>query len=252
MHTIWKGMISFGLVNIPVKLYTATRDHSISFRNLCPEHHEPLKYKRWCPKGEHEVDYNEIQKGYEISDEYVVIEKEELDKLKLESSSTIDIDKFVNTAEVPILAYDKFYYVVPKKGGQKAYSLLHEVLTLTGNMAIGKVVLRNKEYLVGIKNYKKGMILITLRYADEIVDVDKVLPEKLPEPTEKEEDLAKTLVDKLTSNLTLSQYEDRYRNRVQELVEKKLKGESIEIEKVAEVEETKDILDALEKSIEQK
>jgi DNA end-binding protein Ku len=243
-------MIAFGLVNIPVKLYTATRDHSVSFRNLCPEHHEPLKYKRWCPKGEHEVDYNEMQKGYEIGDTYVVIEKEELDKLKLDSSSTIDIDKFVDVAEVPVLAYDTYYYVVPDKGGEKAYSLLHEVLTLTGNMAVGKVVLRSKEYVVGIKNYKKGMILITLRYADEIVDLDQVLSEELPEPSEKEEELAKMLVEKLANDLDLSEYEDRYRTRVQELVEKKLKGESVEIEKVSEVEKTKDILEALEKSIE--
>ncbi|MGD2250540.1 MAG: Ku protein [Candidatus Methanofastidiosia archaeon] len=250
MRTIWKGMIAFGLVNIPVKLYTATRDHSVSFRNLCPEHHEPLKYKRWCPKGEHEVDYNEMQKGYEIGDTYVVIEKEELDKLKLDSSSTIDIDKFVDVAEVPVLAYDTYYYVVPDKGGEKAYSLLHEVLTLTGNMAVGKVVLRSKEYVVGIKNYKKGMILITLRYADEIVDLDQVLSEELPEPSEKEEELAKMLVEKLANDLDLSEYEDRYRTRVQELVEKKLKGESVEIEKVSEVEKTKDILEALEKSIE--
>jgi DNA end-binding protein Ku len=250
MRTIWKGMIAFGLVNIPVKLYTATRDQSVSFRNLCPEHHEPLKYKRWCPTGEHEVDYNEMQKGYEIGNTYVVIEKEELDKLKLDSSSTIDIDKFVDAAEVPVLAYDTYYYVVPDKGGEKAYSVLHEVLILTGNMAVGKVVLRNKEYVVGIKNYKRGMILITLRYADEIVDLDQVLPEELPEPSKKEEELAKMLVEKLMSDLELSEYQDRYRTRVQELVEKKLKGESVEIEKVKEVEKTKDILEALEKSIE--
>lgn len=250
MRSIWKGTIAFGLVNIPVKVYTATRDHSISFHNLCPEHLTPLKYKRWCPEGEKEIDYHDMKKGYETGGQYVVIEPEDLDALKMESSHTIDIEKFVDSAEVPILAYNSFYYLSPDKGGEKAYSLLHDVLTLTGKVGIGKVVLRSKEYIVGIKGYQKGIIMITLRYADEIVDISQVLPDELPEATEREEDLAHTLLEKMSGSLVLSEYEDRYRKAVETLIEKKLKGEAVAVEKVKETEETKDILKALEESLE--
>jgi DNA end-binding protein Ku len=250
MRSIWKGTIAFGLVNIPVKLYTATRDYSVSFRNLCPIHHVPLQYRKWCPEGEEEIDFKDIEKGYEVGKNYVVIEQKELDALKLESTHTIDIEKFVDSSEIPILAYDSFYFLSPDKGGEKAYMLLHEVLTLTGKVGIGRIVLRSKEYLVGLKNYQRGIILITLRYSDEIVSIDEALPDDLPEASEKELDLARTLIEKMEGDLNLSEYEDRYRKKVEELVQKKLKGEAIIAEEVKETEKTKDILAALEKSIE--
>ena len=249
MRSVWKGSIAFGLVNIPVKLYTATRDYSVSFRNLCPDHLTPLKLRNWCPEGNGEVEYKSIKKGYEIGGKYVVIEKDDLDSLKLESTHTIDIEKFVDAQEVPPLAYDTFYYVSPDKGGEKAYALLHEVLILTGKIGVGKIVLRNKERLVGIRNYQKGIILITLRYQDEIVDITKIVPD-LPEPSEKERELAKMLLEKMSGDLNLSEYEDSYRKAVEELVEKKLKGEAVVVEKAEEAEKTKDILKALEESIE--
>jgi DNA end-binding protein Ku len=249
MRSIWKGTIAFGLVNIPVKLYTATRDYSVSFRNVCPEHHVPLKYKRWCPEGDKEIDYQAMIKGYEVGKTVVVIEKEELDSLKLESTHTIDIEKFVDVADVPVLAYNSFYYLSPDKGGEKAYALLHDILALTGKVGIGRVVLRSKEHTVGIKSYQKGIILITLRYADEIVNMSQVLPEELPEASERERELAQILVEKMSGDLTLSEYEDRYRKAVEDLVEKKLKGEAVVMEKVVEAEKTKNILEALEKSV---
>lgn len=250
MRSVWKGTIAFGLVNIPVKMYTAARDHSVSFRNLCPEHLVPLKYRRWCPEGDKEIEYQSMEKGYEIGGKFVVIKKEELDSLKLESTHTIDIEKFVDSADVPPLAYDSFYYLSPDKGGEKAYQLLHEVLALAGKIGIGRVILRSKEHIVGIKSYQKGILLITLRYADEIVDIDQVIPGEAPETSEKELELAKVLLEKMSGSLTLSDYEDRYRKAVEGLVEKKLKGEAVTVEKVKEVEKTKDILAALEKSIE--
>jgi DNA end-binding protein Ku len=231
-------------------MYTATRDHSISFRNLCPEHLVPLQYKNWCPEGNKEIEYHSMKKGYEVGGEYVVIEQEDLDSLKLESTHKIVVEKFVDTAQVPALAYNTFYYIGPDKGGEKAYALLHEILTLTEKIGIGRIVLRNKEHIVGIKSYQKGIILATLRYADEIIDVNQVMPKELPEISEKERELVIMLLDKMTGDLNLSDYTDRYRAAVEELVEKKLKGEAVTREKVLEVEETKDILAALEKSIE--
>jgi len=250
MRSVWKGTISFGLVTIPVKLYTATRDNSISFRNLCPEHLVPLQYRKWCPEGNDEIEYSSIKKGYEFGGKYIVIEQKELDSLKLESTNTIALDKFIDAQEVPPLAYDSFYYVSPDKGGEKAYALLHEVLTLTGKIGVGRIVMRTKEYIVGLRSYQKGIILITLRYADEIVDMNQVIPEKLPETSERERELAQTLLEKMTGTLAFSEYEDRYRKAVEELVEKKVKGEAVVVEKVREVEKTKDLLAALEKSIE--
>lgn len=249
MRSVWKGTIAFGLVTIPVKLYTATRDNSVSFRNLCPEHLIPLKYLKWCPEGKNEIDYQSIKKGYEIGGDYVVIEKEELDSLTLESTHTIDIEKFVTAQEVPLLAYNSFYYMSPDKGGEKAYALLYEVLTSTGKIGIGKIVLHSKEHLVGMKPFQEGIILITLRYADEIVDMAPIIPD-LPQPSEREKELAILLLEKMTGNLDFSSYEDFYRKAVEELVEKKLKGEPVKPEKIKEVEKTKDILQALEKSIE--
>jgi DNA end-binding protein Ku len=141
MHSIWKGAIAFGRVNIPVTLHTATRDHSIRFHNLCPEHLVPLKNKQWCPKGKEDVAYTAVKKGYEVGKEFVVIEGEESEALQLKSTHTIDIEKFVVAGDVPLLACESFYYLSPQKGGERAYALLHHILTLSGKIGIGKVVL---------------------------------------------------------------------------------------------------------------
>jgi DNA end-binding protein Ku len=249
MRSIWKGAIAFGLVNIPVNLHTATRNHSIRFRNLCPDHLVPLKSKRWCPEGEQEIAYDAVKKGYQVGKEFVVIEKEELDALQLKSTQTIDIEKFVDAGDVPLLAYGSFYYLSPQKGGERAYTLLHEILTLTGKIGIGKVVLWNKEHVVGIRSYQEGILLIILRYADEIVPMKDALPDELPEASEKEKELARLLVEKMEGSLDLSEYEDHYRKAVERLIEKKMKGEPVVIEEVKEAEKTKDILKALEMSI---
>lgn len=249
MRSIWKGAIAFGLVHIPVNLHTATRNRSIRFRNLCPEHLTPLKNKRWCPEGEQEIAYDAVKKGYQVGKEYVVIEKEELDALQLKSTHTIDIEKFVDAGDVPLLSYSSFYYLSPQKGGERAYALLHDILTLTGKIGIGKVVLWNKEHVVGIRSHQKGIVLILLRYADEIVPMEKALPPELPEATEKERELARTLVEQMEGTLDLSDYEDRYREAVEQLIEQKMKGEAVTIEHIEESEKTKDILKALEMSI---
>jgi DNA end-binding protein Ku len=241
MRSAWKGTIAFGQVIIPVKMYTATRDHSISFRNLCPEHLVPLQYKKWCPEGNKEIEYHSVKKGYEVGGEFVVIEQEDLDSLNLESTHSIDIEKFVDTAQVPVLAYSTFYYVIPDKGGEKAYALLHEALVLTGKIGIGKIILRNKEHIVGIKSYQKGIILVTLRYADEIIGIEQVMQQELPETSEKERELVKMLLDEMAGDFNLSDYTDRYSKAVEELLEKKLKRKAVTSEKALEAEKPEDI-----------
>jgi DNA end-binding protein Ku len=190
-----------------------------------------------------------VKKGYKVGKEFVVIEKEELDALQLKSTHTIDIETFVDVGDVPLLVYGSFYYLNPQKGGERAYALLHEILTLTGKIGIGKVVLWNKEHVVGIRSHQRGILLIVLRYTDEIVPMEDALPHDLPEASEKERELARMLVEKMEGNLDLSDYEDRYRKAMEQLIEKKMKGEEVLIEQVKEAEKTKDILKALEMSI---
>lgn len=190
-----------------------------------------------------------MKKGYKVGKEFVVIEKEELDALQLKSTHTIDIETFVDVGDVPLLVYGSFYYLNPQKGGERAYALLHEILTLTGKIGIGKVVLWNKEHVVGIRSHQRGILLIVLRYTDEIVPMEDALPHDLPEASEKERELARMLVEKMEGNLDLSDYEDRYRKAMEQLIEKKMKGEEVLIEQVKEAEKTKDILKALEMSI---
>ncbi|MCD6371437.1 MAG: Ku protein, partial [Candidatus Aenigmarchaeota archaeon] len=165
---IWKGMITFGLVTFPVKMYTAATDRVIEFKTLDKEGH-PIKMKRWCPICNREVSWDEVKKGYPIGrDKYIIIEKSDLERIKLKTEKTIEIVEFVDYAEIDPIYIQKNYYLVPDKGGERAFSLFVEALRLTNKVAIGKVVLRNKEYLIAIRAYKKGLVLHILHYIDEI------------------------------------------------------------------------------------
>jgi DNA end-binding protein Ku len=143
-HQIWSGSISFGLVTIPIKLFPATEDKQFSFNQLCPKGHR-IKYKRWCPVEEKEISYQDIQKGYQIhKDEYIVIERQDFEKIRIKSTKAIDIKEFVSITELDPILIEKSYYIAPdtKKGNDKAYSLLAKVLTDSKKIAIGKIVLR--------------------------------------------------------------------------------------------------------------
>jgi DNA end-binding protein Ku len=160
-HQIWSGSISFGLVTIPIKLYPATEDKQFSFNQLCPRGHR-IKYKRWCPVEEKEIDYSDIQKGYEIQkDNYIVLEKDDLSKVKLKTTKSIDIKEFVDFKELDPILVEKSYYVVPdtKQGNAKAYSLLVKVLSDEKKIAIGKIILRDKENIVALRPYQRGMVM---------------------------------------------------------------------------------------------
>ncbi|MGC9132301.1 MAG: Ku protein [Candidatus Micrarchaeia archaeon] len=254
MKAIFSGAISFGLVLIPIKIYTATEPKEIEFHNLCNVCNTPLTYKRWCPKCQREVKWNEMKKGFRISKErWVIIEKSELEKIKLKSSKTIEIKSFVDSSQLDPLLIQKSYFIVPNEEGLKAYSLLVESLSLLNKIAIGKITLKNKEYVVAIRAYKQSLLMHTLFYLNEIKDVSKFSELKgLPKVTKEEIELAKVLIDKLSEEkLDLSKFKDEYSQRLKEIIKAKVEGKEIveKVEKEKEVE-AKSLMEALKASVE--
>jgi DNA end-binding protein Ku len=261
-RSIWKGTISFGLVNIPIQVFSAVqREDYTSFDQLCEKGHK-IKYKKWCPVEEREVPWSEIKKGYEITkNNYVVLEKEEIEKIKLKTTKTIEIKEFIELEDFDPIFVEKNYYIGPDVGKKKvesaakAYSLFVKVLKETKNIAIGKVVLREKEHLVALRAYQRGLVMHQLRYLDEIRPMDEIDGIDAPQKIDvKELSLGKTLVDNLkTEKFDPGQYSDTYAKELEKLIEAKSKGQKITIkEEEKEPEETIDILEALKASLQVK
>jgi DNA end-binding protein Ku len=273
VSTVWSRSISFGLVNIPVKLYTATdTSRDFSFNQLDGKGHR-IRYKKWCPVEEREVQYSEIQKGYEIAkDQYVIIEKQDLEKIAVESTRTIDIKEFIDEEELDPLFVEKSYYIAPdsaaNKGGRrkvrdsssistqdKAYTLLLKVLHDKKKAAIGKVVLRSeREHLVAIRAYQRGLVLHTLHYLTEIrplEDIKEISETKVPAIDEKETSLGELLVENLTSkDFDISRYEDEYTEQLEKLINAKAKGKAHLIKQTTkEPKQTQDLIAALKASL---
>ncbi len=252
-RAIWKGNITFGLVSIPIKIYSATQPKEIEFKMVCGICGTPLEYKRWCPKCKKEVAWNEIKRGFKISKEkMIIIEKEELEKIKLPTTKSIDIQNFVDAAQIDPIHYQKSYYVVPDEGGIKPYSLFVEALRIANKAAIGKVVLKNKEYLVALRPFKKGLVMHVLHYLGEIRDINK-LPEleRLVVVTKEELELAKALISKLTeSEFDLSKFKDRYTEALKKLIKAKAEGKEFEVKAEVKAEEAKSLMEALKASVE--
>ncbi len=249
-RAIWKGSISFGLVNIPVKLYSATKEKSVKFHLLCPYCKTPLRNKRFCPKCEKEISWEEVIKGYKLGDKYIPLEKEELDKIKLKTLKIIEVLEFVDAGQIDPLFVKKNYYLAPAEGGEKAFSLFREVLEITGKIAIGRVVLRGKEYVIAIRPYRKGLVLSVLYYKDEIVPIEQLEElKKLVVVKEQELALARALIEKMLGEFSLEKYKDRYREEVEKLVEKKLKGEKLEEEEKEEEQAKGDVIEQLKATL---
>jgi len=252
----WKGSISFGLVNIPVGVYLATKSAEFSFNQLCSSGHR-IRYKKWCPIEEREVAYSEIEKGYEIAkDQYVVLEKKDLETIKLKSTNTIDIKEFVDEKELDPIMIEKSYFIAPdnKNKNDKAYSLLVKVLTETKKIALGKIVLKDKEHVVALRPYQRVIVMHLLYYIDDIRPVDEINELKDLQRAavdNKELSLGKLLVENLASEqLDLSKYSDTYAKELEKLIESKVKGKRVvaEPQKVKE-EETRDLVAALKASL---
>ncbi|HEV7458931.1 MAG TPA: Ku protein [Solirubrobacteraceae bacterium] len=255
-RAIWSGAISFGLVNVPVKLYSAVSRKSVRFHQLNGETQSRIQQKRVDATTGEEVPYESIVKGYEISpDRYVVIEPGELEALDPEKTRSIDILDFVDEDEIDPIFYDHPYYLVPGTGAEKAYRLLLEAMEQAGKVAVAKVVIRSKESLVAIRPAGDVLTMSTMLFHDEVVPVDRLdeLPEadKATKATKRELDMAEQLIGSLTSDFDPERYRDEYRERVLDLIERKAEGEEISVAAPAaeEAEPVPDLMAALEASI---
>ena len=228
-RSLWKGAISFGLVHIPVEMYSATTEHSLDLTMLDRRDFSPVGFKRYNKSNDKEVSWDDIVKGYEYADgEYVVLTEEDLRRANVEATQTIDILAFVDAEQVPLLYYDSPYYLAPGKGGDKVYALLRETLRKTGKIGIANVVIRVKQHLAALVCVGDVIVMNTLRYDDEIRATDELkIPSstsKAANVTDKELKMAIALVEGMSETWKPEQYHDSYREDVLALVEKKVKA----------------------------
>ena len=252
-RAIWSGAISFGLVNIPVKLFSAVSKKTVRFHQIDAESGVRVRQKRVGPDGE-EIPYEQIIKGYEIGpDRYVTITPEELDSLSPEKTRTIDIEDFVDQEEIDPIFYDHPYYLAPDTGAAKAYQLLVDAMEDAGKVAIARVVIRSKENLVAIRPREGLLAMETMLFADEVVptdSLDELTTDTAVKTSDRELTMARQLIDSLSSDFEPEKYHDEYRERVLDLIERKAQGETIVIEEpTKEPEQVPDLMAALEASI---
>lgn len=253
-RAIWSGAISFGLVNIPVKLYSAVSRKTVRFNQLDGSDNSRVRQKRVNESTGEEVPYENLVKGYEIGPErYVVITPDELDSVQPEKSRTIDIEDFVELDQIDPMYFDHTYYLAPGTGASKAYALLLKAMEETGRVAIARVVIRSKENLVAIRPRDGALAMETMLFSDEVVSPDSLedIGDGSTEKTTKREvDMARQLIDSLASDFEPDKYRDEYRDRVLEMIERKAEGEEITIEAPSEEPEAvPDLMAALEASI---
>lgn len=250
---IWSGAVSFGLINVPVKLTTAQSPKDVRFNQLDSRDGTRITTKRVRPDTGEEVPYERLVKGYEVSpSRYVVIEPAELDGLDPKASRTIDIEDFVALEEIDPLYFEKGYYLIPDKGAEKAYALLARAMEATGRVAIARFVMRTKQYLAAIRAKEGALVLSTMLYADEVntlADLDLPDLDKMA-PSDREVKMAEQLIESLTTAFDPSRYRDEHREKVLALIEAKSEGQEIVTSAQAE-EPTKviDLMAALEASL---
>ena len=274
--SVWNGSISFGLVNIPIKLFTVSDSNNEYSFNQLDENGHRIQYKKWCPIEEKEIPYEQIKKGYKIAkDEYIIIEKEDLDKIKAVTTKTIDIKEFIDLKDFDTILIEKSYYVSPftdaagkkRKNKQKenmvsasnkAYRLFVDSLKETNKIAIGKVVLKDREHLVAIRPYQKGLIMHQLMYQEDITPIDEIDGMPGSESSafsvpidEKELELGKMLIGNLSSSqFDVTQYSDEYAKQLEKMVTAKSKGVTYKMEeKEDSVDTSNNLIEALKASV---
>jgi DNA end-binding protein Ku len=257
MRAIWKGSISFGLVNIPIALYPATRREELKFRLLRRSDLSPVNYKRVAEKDGREVPWDEIVKGYEYEKgKFVVLNEKDFQRVDLEATQTVDIKDFVDVEEIDPMFFYKPYYLEPQKGGDKAYVLLRETLANTNKVGIAKVVIKTRQYLAGVKPLKNVLVLELMHFAEELLDAEKLnVPKKSAEPGKRELDMAKALVGSMSSKWDPARYKDEYRDALMEVIEEKVEAGGKEIEEKPKVKKPSpkviDLVSVLQQSLAQ-
>jgi DNA end-binding protein Ku len=255
-RAIWKGSISFGLVNIPIALYPATRREELKFRLLREGDLSPVNYKRVAEKDGKEVPWNQIVKGYEYEKgKYVVLKDEDFQRVDLEATQTVDIQDFVEAEEIDPMFFYKPYYLEPQKGGDKAYALLRDALKDSGKVGIAKVVIKTRQYLAGVKPEDGVLVLELMHFADELADTEKLHVPKKTEVGKRELNMAKSLIDSMSSKWNPEKYKDDYREALMEVIEEKVEagGKEIEEKPRQAPKPTKviDLVSVLQKSLDQ-
>ncbi len=251
MKTIWKGAISFGLVTIPVKVYTATEEKTLKFNQLHAPDGGRIRYKRVCSIDGEEVSYGEIVKGYEYEkDHYVTLTDEELDALPVKTARAIEIERFVDSEQIDPIYFQRSYYLVPDGTGVKAYHLLREAMSDDGKVALAKVAFRDKEHLATVRLRENVLVLETMFWPDEIraARFDELDEEVELRPQEIK--MARSLIDSLSDDFEPKDFQDEYRSALEDLISKKVQGEEVTYAEPAEPSKVVDLMDALRASVE--
>lgn len=253
IKSIWAGSITFGLINIPVKVFSAVKESNLEMNMLDKNDYSNIKFKRVNESTGKEVTYADIVKGYKLDDKYVVVEDSDFEAAEAEKTKTIEIMNFVDEKEIDTIYYEQPYYLEPDKGALKAYALLRDALQASGKVGVGSIVLRNKESLVIIKSYKNVIALNRIRFQEEIRDTTEL---KLPPTSEmntKEMDMAIKLVAQLTEKFDIAKYKDNYTAKLLEIIKDKAKGKKQVAPKLKVVhKQNEDLMAMLKASLENK
>src|SRR3954451_13231497 len=249
-RSIWNGTVTFGLVNVPIKLYTATESKTVRFNEVHAKDGAKIEHRRICSKEGKQVDYDQVVKGYEVEpDKYVVLEKDEIKAAAGDRGKIIHLSEFVDAADIDPVFYEKTYYVGSRDDADP-YRLLHEALTRTGRAGIGRFTFHDREYLVALRALDDVLALHTLRFHDEVVGADDLeLPGKRLKANKREVDMAGKLVESLNEDFDPAKYEDTYREAVLDLIKRKGRGEDIDLMEQEEPEHGDDLTAALEASL---
>lgn len=254
-RAIWSGTISFGLLNVPVRLYSAVARRNIALREIRDSDSARIKHRRVAEGTDEEVPYENIVKAYELSPgQYVPLSKDEMAALAPEKTRAIDVQDFVDIEEIDPMYFDSPYYLGPADGAEKAYSLLAAAMESSGKAAISRFVFRNKEHLAAIRAADGVLTLTTMRFHDEVVppsELDDALPDKAPKVAKREREMAEQLIDSLSTEFNPGGYKDEYREQLLALIERKAEGKEIVAPEAEEPKATKapDLMAALEESI---
>jgi len=253
-RALWSGAISFGLVNIPIKMYGATRDRDVHFHMLHEKDGGRVHQRLYCPVDDKEITRDEVIKGYEVSrNRYVTVTDKELRDIEPRATRAIEITDFVDAAQIDPVYFDRPYYLLPDERSTRPYALLAKAMKDAGKVAIGKMVMREKEYLAAIRPLDGVLLLETMRFADEVVTTEEIgVPEVEKQPGKRELEMAAQLIDTLSGSFDPAKYHDDYREKVMDLIEKKAGGEEIEMPAApAKPGKVIDLMAALEASLKQ-
>jgi len=253
MHPIWSGVLSFGLINIPIKVYSGTAGTNIEFNLLHKKDYSPIRYAKVCRKDGKELTQDEIVKGYEYQDgDYVVLTNEDLKSVNLNRSQAIDVLEFVKEEEIDTIYFEKPYYLEPDKGSGKAYAILREALKKSKKVGVAKFVIHSREHLGIVKPHENILVLEQIRYEDQLAAWEKLHIPESEHPRTKELIMATSFIDHLTEHFDPEEYKDTFHEKLMKLIKHKLKGHKIQVAKIDEAKPTKstDLMLMLKESLE--